>query len=208
MALIVLAVSAFSGRRGVALAGAIAAAGAFDFFFTRPYLTFRISSRHDLQTDLVLLAVGVLSGEIAAYIRRRTRALATNENQLGLLRVLSSLAAQGESSDHLAIIVANELISLLDLRDCSFDIHPNDDPRMARVDRDGRVRWGTYTWPVEHVGLPAKGAVLPIERHGRELGYFLLTPTPGHHVSTEALSLAVAYADQVAAAASWEAAAA
>ena len=43
---------------------------AFDFFLTQPYLSMRIESADDIETALILLAVGLLVGEVAARGRR------------------------------------------------------------------------------------------------------------------------------------------
>lgn len=58
LVLVVVAVAAGGDRLGGYLT-AISAAAWFDFFFTRPYQTFDITSRDDVETTILLLAIGV-----------------------------------------------------------------------------------------------------------------------------------------------------
>ena len=53
-----------AGARAGALA-AVTSTLAFDFFLTRPFLSARIESADDIETLLILLAVGLLVGEVA-----------------------------------------------------------------------------------------------------------------------------------------------
>lgn len=50
---------------------AISAAAWFEFFFTRPYETFDITSRDDVEATILLLAIGVAVTEIAVWGRRQ-----------------------------------------------------------------------------------------------------------------------------------------
>ena len=70
---VVVAVAANGDRAAGALA-AISAAVWFDYFFTQPYHQFDIAHRADLQTTLLLLAVGIGITELAVRGRRRSRA--------------------------------------------------------------------------------------------------------------------------------------
>ena len=69
LVLAVLAAAVIGGRWGGALS-ALVAALCFDFFFTRPYYSFTINRRHDVETTLILLVVGLVVGEIVTRARR------------------------------------------------------------------------------------------------------------------------------------------
>src|SRR5438128_5378749 len=65
----VLAGAVIGGRTAGVLSAA-AAAMAFDFFHTRPYGTLKIANRDDVMTTAILLAVGLVIGEVATWSQR------------------------------------------------------------------------------------------------------------------------------------------
>ena len=77
LALILVLVVVLAAILGGRLAGAVAAVVAtmaFDFFLTKPFVSMRIDSSDDIETVLVLLAVGLIVGEVAARGRASRRA--------------------------------------------------------------------------------------------------------------------------------------
>jgi hypothetical protein len=73
VALLVLAVVgvAANGFRAAGWLAAVSAAVWFDFFWTRPYAHLTITGRADIETFVLLLAVGVAVTEIAVWGRRQ-----------------------------------------------------------------------------------------------------------------------------------------
>lgn len=71
LVLVVVAVGSF-GNRFAGVLAALSAAAWFDFFLTKPYETFNITYRPDLQTEIALLVVGLAITEIAARSRAPT----------------------------------------------------------------------------------------------------------------------------------------
>src|SRR3990172_4461590 len=69
----VVTVAAIVGGRGAGALAAVTSTFAFDFFLTRPFLSVRIDSAGDVETALILLAVGLLVGEVASRGRRSRR---------------------------------------------------------------------------------------------------------------------------------------
>src|SRR6478735_6308310 len=65
----VVAVACFGDRLAAGIA-ALSAAVWFDFFHTRPYFSFTISRHEDLVTAGLLLATGLVVGELAVRARR------------------------------------------------------------------------------------------------------------------------------------------
>ena len=63
LVLVVVAVGSF-GNRFAGVLAALSAAAWFDFFLTKPYETFNITYRPDLQTEISLLVVGLAITEI------------------------------------------------------------------------------------------------------------------------------------------------
>ena len=52
-------------------------------------------------------------------------------------------------------------------------------------------------WPSASAGLPTRQVELPVRGGGRNLGTFILTPTPAVPISDERCVVAVALADQL-----------
>ncbi|MBL8926233.1 MAG: DUF4118 domain-containing protein [Pseudonocardia sp.] len=68
--LVVVAVAA-TGYRAAGLLAALVSAASFDFFLTRPYLTFTINDRDDVETAVLLALIGLAVTEIALWGRRQ-----------------------------------------------------------------------------------------------------------------------------------------
>jgi hypothetical protein len=197
LVLAVLVAAVIGGRLGGAIA-ALVAAVAFDFLFTQPYYSFSISNGDDVQTVVLLLAVGLAVGEIVAR-SRRSRAVARRRSwEAEHLRTVAELAAGGESPGRLITVVQNELTQILDLKSCRFERPPFPTSLPQLRHRGIRVDAGTAD-PAglnSQVGLPVRGG-------GRVLGRFVLTmPTDGIGIGlpAESRALAAALADQLGAA--------
>ncbi len=195
---VVIVAVASTGRRLAAATAALVSALSFDFFLTRPYQSFRITSHSDLITEILLLVVGLAVGELAARGRRHRDAAWQGRHHLALLHSVTELAATGKDPQVVVAVATSELVELLFLRDCRFTAHGTDHT-MARVTPEGNVTVGQETWSASDLGLP-RNVDLPVRSGGWLLGHFLLTPTPGKPVSPDRLLVAVAIADQVGAA--------
>jgi len=201
LAAVVVAV-AMTGSRGAVLAAAASATVWFDFFHTRPYESFTVNDHDDVVTALVLLAVGVLVGELAIRSRRHRSAATTSSGDIARIHAVAELVAAGEPSELVAAEVADELLRLLELRDCRFEAGLGwlEGPTLAQLERNGDVVHGGVRWSVGSLGLPSRGVGLEVQGGGQTYGRYLLTPTPGLPVSFERRIVAVALADQVGAA--------
>ena len=69
LVLVVVIAAVLGGRVGGAVAALVSLAS-FDFFFTRPYYSFTINSRDDIETAVLLLVVGLIVGEVVVRTRR------------------------------------------------------------------------------------------------------------------------------------------
>jgi two-component system sensor histidine kinase KdpD len=98
----VLAVAVLAGLRPALLA-ALASALAYNYFFTAPYHTFRISSPADIVTVAALFAVALVTSQLAASVRRQARLArahaARNATIAGLARRLLSCTTEQEIAD-------------------------------------------------------------------------------------------------------------
>jgi hypothetical protein len=193
---------AMTARRPAAVAAAVSAAMWFDFFHTRPYDRFTIDSRDDVVTAVVLLAVGVLVGELALRGRRHWLAAAERSDEITRIHAIAELVADGEPPDHVVIAVAQELRLLLELRDVRFEPGSlwSDAKPLARLVRSGDVVIGELLWPVDKMGFPGNEVQLIVQGQGLTFGRYLMARTAGEPVSFERRVVAVALADQVGAA--------
>ena len=192
---VVIVAVATAGRRWAAALCAVSAALAFDFFLTRPYQTFQITRSSDLTTEVLLLAVGLLVGDLAARGRHHRTTAREGRDQLAALHGVTELAAAGGEPEDVARLVADELRRLLRLRSCTYATA--DSGLAARLLPDGEVRVGSVIWNTGDLGLPYRGVDLPVRSGGVVVGHFLLVPEPGVSVAPDVLLVAVSLADQV-----------
>ena len=175
---------------------ALTSALAFDFFLTRPYESFRISSDQNLITELLLLVVGLAVGELAARGRAHRADASARTDEMALLHSVTELAASGRDSRVVIETALAGLQELLALKDCHFTRH-DPGPIAARITPEGDLTVGEEAWNTADLGLPTKRVDLPVRGGGWLVGHFLLTPTPGRPVPHQKLVVAVAIADQV-----------
>jgi K+-sensing histidine kinase KdpD len=184
------------GHRVAAAACALMSAVSFDFFLTRPYESFRISGNRDLTTLGLFVVVGLLVGEMAARGQRHRRAAAEGRIDLNRIHDMAERIAGGEEPDFVLMAVAAELRELLSLQDCRFVWDPPSG-KGARIDPDGTVRLNPLRWPTATAGLPTRQVELPVRGGGRNVGTFILTPTPALPITQDRCVVAVALADQL-----------
>jgi two-component system sensor histidine kinase KdpD len=187
------------GFRGPPLVAAVVSGLSFDYFCTVPYLTLRMSRGSDITTTLLLVAVGLIVGQIATGARRaRTAALSSGERLERVHALGERIAAGHETADILAATAA-EVTELLSLRDCQYVSGPMT-RAVARIQSDGSVIVGERVWSTDQLGLPTQRVALAVRSGGFVVGTFVLTPTPGVPVEREQCLAAVALADQLGAA--------
>lgn len=197
LVLAVLVAASVGGRVGGAVA-AIVAAVSLDFLFTRPYYSFSISNGDDVQTVVLLLAVGLVVGEIVVRSRRSHAVARRSHREAEHLRHLAELAAGGESTGRLVSLVQTELTSILDLKSCRFERPPF--PSALPQLRHRGVRLDAGKPDAEGLNSQLE---LPVRGGGHLLGRFVLTmPAEGTglRLPAENRALAVALADRLGAA--------
>src|SRR5580693_2076873 len=95
MLLVVVAVAA-NGYRLAGVLAAVSTAVWFDFFLTRPYETFSITRRTDIETTVLLLVIGVAVTEIAVWGRRQHTAASRRAGYLEGIGATVEAVATGE----------------------------------------------------------------------------------------------------------------
>jgi Domain of unknown function (DUF4118) len=199
LALVLLVVAAAAtGIRAAGITAAVSAAVWYDFFLTRPYESFHISDRTDLETAALLVLVGVAVTEIALWGHRRQAEASRQEGYLnGVAGTAGMVAAGAPRPEPLIESVADELVEVLGIDDCRFDSGPVGD--LPQLRRDGTVVHDGHTIDVDRRGLPTDTEIeVPVQHGGETLGHLLLVAsTRVARPSVTQRRIAALLADQV-----------
>ena len=195
LVLVVVAVGSF-GNRFAGFLAALSTAAWFDFFLTRPYETFNIAHRADLETEISLLVVGLAITEIAARSRGHREEASEEANNMALIHDFTGMVASGEPAQFVVARAAAELTALLGLRDCRFETEMSDG-HPTRIEHFGVVTLSGLRWGAQQTGLPGREVELIVRYRGETFGRFVMVPTPGSPVSSDRLLVAAFIADQV-----------
>jgi Domain of unknown function (DUF4118) len=199
LVLVVVGTAAFGGR-GPAALSAVVAAISYEFFFTRPFDSLRISRVDDLETTLILLAIGLLVGQLAVHAHRSRRDASRGQDELASMRRMAERVASGASDQELIDVVTTELTSLMDLVGCRYEVAATG-PALPILERSGRIETPyRRVGPDGELALPPLGVRLPVLGGGHQVGSLVLDPDPTIGVTLEARVVAVALADQLGAA--------
>lgn len=173
LALTVVIAARFGSRPG-GIAAAAMAATTFDFFHTKPYLSLKISSGDDIAVTFVLLAVGLVAGDLSARAARDRRVLSTRELDADAISRLLAVAGD-KSFGELEFAVKTELTELLTLRDCWFTLDAVDQPELGA---NGSVPGANVVYRDEGFELPEDGVSIPVTAKGARLGSLVCLPVP------------------------------
>jgi K+-sensing histidine kinase KdpD len=200
LVLVVVAVAA-AGYRLAGVLAAVSAAVWFDFFLTVPYERFTITRAADIETTVLVLAVGVAVTEIAVWRRRQQAAAGRRGGYLDGINAAARAVATGSSPQAVIDEVRGQLTGLLSLSQCRFQDGAAGIGHPPRLLRTGQVVTRGRVWDAGRQGLPpGTDTELLAEAGGLLQGRFLLTPGPRVPLSLEQRLVAVALADQAAAA--------
>jgi len=193
LVVVVVAVAAI-GNRAAGVLAAVGAAAWFDFFYTVPYERFTIRHSSDITTFVLLLVVGVAVSQLAARARRLKVITITDATYLAQIHDSAALVQSAASAQAVVDHVREQLIGVLDLRDCRFEYgmligHP------PRLEQDGTIATRYGHIDVELAGMPAEVVELRTFGNGQYYGRFMLTPTPGSKPTRQARLVAVTLAD-------------
>ena len=199
--MVIVVVAAAVGGRGAGALSAVVATLSYDFFQTEPVHSLRIVSHDDVQTALLLLAAGLIVGQIAARAQLFRVAVESGRSEIQRLHRVAELAARGATAPDVIDAAEAELTQLLTLRSCRFEPPPYAES-FERLEGSGVLRRTkglvTHSRMGRHgLELPADGAELLVFHRGTEVGRFVLVPTPDEGASLEQRVVAVALADQV-----------
>jgi hypothetical protein len=196
---IVVVLAAAAGGRTVGVVGAIVSTLCYDFFFTRPYQSLKISNSHDIGTAILLLAIGLLVAQLTAFAHHSHRRSERIQDELLRVHQTAELAANGMPIDDLVHAVETELTGLLKLRECRYEPAPFDRD-LPTLGRNGSLERGHRRFVGNELSLPAEGVQIVVLGRGRELGRMVLVPDLDAGVSIAERRAAVAISDQLGAA--------
>ncbi len=140
--------------RGPAVLASFLSVGLFDFFFVEPKLSFAVSDVQYLLTFAVMLAVGLLTGQLTAGLRYQALVASERERRARLLFELTSdLAGALQTEQVLEVaertlareVQGQVLIYTLDLHE---QLQPS--PREALLSDAERPDAGTARWALDH----------------------------------------------------------
>jgi K+-sensing histidine kinase KdpD len=200
LVLVVVAIGA-GGSRVAGVAAAVSSMVWFDFFLTQPYLTFTIAQRDDVETAVLLTAVGVAVTEISLWGRRHQARASRREGYLNGVVGTAALVADGATPAPVVLdVIARQITEVLGVDRCVFE--PGPPGARPRLLQDGSVVRDGRTVNVDRSGLPTDDVLeIPVRRGGIAVGRFVVTATSWVAWTTvEQRLVAVTLADQAAAA--------
>jgi K+-sensing histidine kinase KdpD len=197
LVLVVVAVSV-AGDRVAGVLAALVAAVSFDFFLTEPYYQLAIFGRDDVETAVLLVAIGIAVTEIVQWGRRQQARSGRREGYLSGVANAARMASDDASPDDLVATVGRMIFDVLDLDDCTFDAAPDSATDRPRFGRDGELTWRGAVVDVARDGLPTMDVIeLPAGRGG-DKGRFLLTASSRvRRPDRESVLVAITLAEQV-----------
>ena len=200
LAVVVVGAGALGGRAAGMVAG-LTAAVSFDFFHTRPYLSLLIHDADDVEMTILLLVLGLLTGQLAWKARMAARQRDGGRGGLDQIRRLADQVARGHESADVIATARAELVEMFHLVDCRFEAAPfHDRLDLPQLERNGVVAHRRYRMKPGgdlEVELPADGIALPVLSRGQIVGRFILDFPPGAGATLEQRIVAIALADQV-----------
>jgi K+-sensing histidine kinase KdpD len=189
-------IAAVIGGRWAGAVGALSSAICFDFFFTKPYQSLRISSRSDIVSFVVLLIVGLITGEIGIRARRGGQAARTSRSEVDRLYRIAEMAARGASVDDVRVAACRELVELLELDDCVFEAEPATG-ELPRLGARGAIEGAQLALSGRDFVIPSGGVELPVVGRGQAYGRLVLYAADNTSASIERRLVAVAIADEL-----------
>ena len=182
--LVAVVIVAYACHRVVALASAVAAVTAFNFFFVPPRYTLEVENREHLIALATMLGVALLVSWLSARVRTESRLAADSERRA---RELSALATDLLDADDEAGALGAGLRAMqsafdrvvLVMLDAGGGLHPAEglpqpvlQSLRCAIDEAAVIGPGTGRWP----GIDAW--VLPLGTRGHVIGAVRIEPAP------------------------------
>jgi two-component system sensor histidine kinase KdpD len=138
--------------------GAVLSVASFDFFFVEPRFSFAVSDTQYLFTFVLVLAVAIVTGELAARLRFKARMAAEGERRAtALARVARELSGAIET-EQIAAVCTGSIARLFAARVAL--VVPDLDERLICVDHAGVVEFvdtSVAQWAYDHAQPAGRG---------------------------------------------------
>jgi len=198
LALVVVAAGVMGRRRG-ALTTAAGAALSFNFFHTLPIHSLRIASAKDIATVALLLAVGLVVGELSRLRQRAASGSRIGRVELGMLHANAELCNSRPATNTAVFEATASIARLLGADAVSFERHPNSVgiPR-GEIAHNGTLEGIALRATPEGYDLGNDPIAIRVANGAVLHGHMIITPNAGLPVSLDARLGAIVIADQLA----------
>lgn len=198
LTLVVVAAGVVGRRRG-ALTTALGAALSFNFFHTLPIHSLRIASARDVATVGLLLAIGLVVGELSRHQQRAAAGSKIGRVELGMLHTSAELSNSRPSPSAAIFDATAAIASLLGADAVCFERHPNTVgiPR-GEIAHNGTLEGIALRATPEGYDLGTEPLAIRVANGAVLHGHMIVTPHPGQPVSLDARLGAVIIADHLA----------
>ena len=183
----------FTGGRLAGIASAITASFAFDFFFTQPYRSLRITNRNDIAPAFALLVLAALAAEVGHRLRRRDR---DARDAFDRLCRVAELSARGADLEDVVSSARAELMGLFDLEDCTFESVDTPSP-APRLSIDGTLEGLPHDHNRAVLVLAPGGVALPVIGRGHNYGRLVLYTSRPARFTLLQRRVAISIADEL-----------
>lgn len=191
----VVVIAGAAGGRRAGMATSVVAVLAFNFFHTRPYLSFDVDAEHDLLTLVLLLGAGVAASEVAHRQRRAgavERAARASVARVGRLAADLAHGLPADVAAHAEALVRAEVPGA----DVRVEIPAGPDA-LPRAHRDGTLDAEPGSRVRRAAALHDGPVALPIRFGDRTFGRVVVDAGTGI-LDPEAVATVAVLADQVA----------
>lgn len=183
--------------RGPAVLASFLSVAAFDFFYVPPRLTFSVGDVQYLMTFVIMLAVGLITGQLTAGLKHQARIATSREARVRALYEMSRDLSGALISEQIAEICGRFIESQFGAKASIImaDLENNLKPPIAATSKPPVIDHGIAQWAFDHEEAAGNGTdtlpgspvlYLPLKAPMRVRGVFAFEPLdPGYLMTPE-----------------------
>lgn len=196
--------------RGPAVLASFLSVAAFDFFYVPPRLTFAVSDVQYLMTFVIMLAVGLITGQLTAGLKYQARIATSREARVRALYEMSRDLSGALIPEQIAEICGRFIESQFGAQASIIlsDLEDNLKLPIAATSKPPVIDHGIAQWAFDHEEAAGNGTdtlsgspvlYLPLKAPMRVRGVFAFEPVdPGHLMTPEQRRLLETFARLIA----------